>query len=47
LNQELVTYIVLGSYKRLKNLKLPSSNIFEEYLSANLSDESSLEKDLD
>tara|TARA_B100001063_G_scaffold226449_1_gene236063 strand:- start:288 stop:800 length:513 start_codon:yes stop_codon:yes gene_type:complete len=47
LNQELVTYIVLGSYKRLKNLKLPSSNIFEEYLSANFSDESSLEKDLD
>ena len=47
MNQELVTYIVLGSYKRLKNLKLPSSNIFEEYLSANFSDESSLEKDLD
>ena len=47
MNQELVTYIVLGSYERLKNLKLPSSNIFEEYLSANFSDESSLEKDLD
>ena len=47
MNQELVTYIVLGSYERLKNLKSPSSNIFEEYLSANFSDESSLEKDLD
>ena len=47
MNQELVTYIVLGSYERLKNLKLPSSNIFEEYLSANFSDESSLDKDLD
>lgn len=47
MNQELVTYIVLGSYERLKNLKLPSSNIFEEYISANFSDESSLEKDLD
>ena len=47
MNQELVTYIVLGSYERLKNLKSPPSNIFEEYLSANFSDESSLEKDLD
>ena len=47
MNQELVTYIVLGSYERLKNLKSPSSNILEEYLSANFSDESSLEKDLD
>ena len=47
MNQELVTYIVLGSYERLKNLKSPSSNIFEEYLSANFSDESSLEKNLD
>ena len=47
MNQELVTYIVLGSYERLKNLKLPSSNIFEEYLSAKFSDESFLERDLD
>ena len=47
MNQELVTYIVLGSYERLKNLKLPSSNKFEEYLSTRFSDKSSLEKDLD
>ena len=47
MNQELVTYIVLGSYERLKDLKLPSSNNSEQYLSAKFSDENSLEKDLD
>ena len=47
MNQELVTYIVLGSYERLKNLKLPSSNKLEEYLSTRFSDKNSLEKDLD
>jgi hypothetical protein len=47
LNQELVTYIVLGSYERLKNLKLPPSNNLEEYLSTRFSDVKNLEKDLD
>ena len=47
MNQELVTYIVLGSYERLKDLKLPSSNNSEQYLSAQFSHENSLEKDLD
>ena len=47
MNQELVTYIVLGSYERLKDLKLPSSNNSEQYLSAQFSHENSLEEDLD
>ena len=47
MNQELVTYKVLGSYERLKDLKLPSSNNSEQYLSAQFTDENSLEKDLD
>jgi hypothetical protein len=47
LSQELVTYIVLGSANRLKSLKLPSSNKFEEYLFANFSKNTTHEKTLD
>ncbi|MAU70399.1 MAG: hypothetical protein CMD40_04640 [Gammaproteobacteria bacterium] len=36
MNQELITYIVLGSPERLKGLKLPPSSNDEEYLLANL-----------
>tara|TARA_B100001113_G_scaffold75189_1_gene58645 strand:+ start:1454 stop:1972 length:519 start_codon:yes stop_codon:yes gene_type:complete len=47
LNQELVTYIVLGSYERLKGLKLPNSSKNEEFVLATLSDKASLEETLD
>jgi len=47
LSQGLVTYIVLGSEERLKTLKLPVSNIEEEYLFANFSNNVSCEKKLD
>ena len=47
MSQGLVTYIVLGSKERLKTLKLPVSNIEEEYLFANFSNNVSCEKKLD
>jgi len=47
LNQELVTYIVLGSESRLKNIKLPSANKYEEYLLANFSSNTSYQNQLD
>ena len=47
MSQGLVTYIVLGSDERLKTLKLPVSNIEEEYLFANFSNNVSCEKKLD
>ena len=47
MSQELVTYIVLGSANRLKKLKLPNSNKFEEYLFANFSENISYEKTID
>ena len=47
MSQGLVTYIVLGSEERLKTLKLPVSNIEEEYLFANFSNNVSCEKKLD
>jgi len=47
LSQELVTYIVLGSVNRLKNLKLPKSDIDSEYLRANLKEDEPFEKTLD
>jgi hypothetical protein len=47
LSQELVTYIVLGSYKRLKDLKLPVSSKKEEYLLANFLDDSCFEDVID
>ncbi len=47
MNQELVTYIVLGSYERLKGLKLPNSSKNEEFVLATLSDKASLEETLD
>tara|TARA_B100000965_G_C19576764_1_gene751672 strand:- start:494 stop:1006 length:513 start_codon:yes stop_codon:yes gene_type:complete len=47
LNQELVTYIVLGSNQRLKNLKTPSSSKMEEFLLANFNKKSQIEKSID
>jgi len=47
LNQELVTYIVLGSESRLKNIKLPLANKYEEYLLANFSSNTSFQNQLD
>ena len=47
MSQELVTYIVLGSASRLKSLKRPSSNKFEEYLFANFSKNIPYEKTID
>ena len=35
MSQELVTYIVLGSKTRLKNVKLPSANKYEEFILSN------------
>ena len=43
----LVTYIILGSEERLKNLKLPLSNKEEKYIFANFSNNISHEKILD
>ena len=47
MSQELITYIVLGSNKRLKGLKLPNSSKNEEYILANLSEKKSFEETLD
>ena len=47
MNQELVTYIVLGSESRLKNIKLPLTNKYEEYLLANFSSNASYQNQLD
>ena len=47
MNQELVTYIVLGSESRLKNIKLPLANKYEEYLLANFSSNASYQNQLD
>mgnify|MGYP005995391193 FL=1 len=47
MSQELVTYIVLGSESRLKNIKLPLANKYEEYLLANFSLETSYQNQLD
>ncbi len=47
MNQELVTYIVLGSNHRLQNLKIPSSTKMEEFLFANFNKKSQIEKSID
>ena len=46
MNQELITYIVLGSHKRLKGLKLPTSNHCEEFLSSNFKNKDTSETEL-
>jgi hypothetical protein len=47
LNQELVTYIILGSEERLKKVKIPQSNESEEYVPANFINKKDTQKDLD
>ena len=47
MNQELITYIVLGSHERLKGLKAPSSSSKEEYIFANFSENESFEESID
>mgnify|MGYP000016723655 FL=1 len=47
MSQELVTYIVLGSKTRLKNVKLPPANKYEEYILSNQTESLSSENDLD
>jgi hypothetical protein len=47
LNQELITYIVLGSHERLKGLKAPTSSSKEEYIFANFSENQSFEESID
>ena len=47
MSQELITYIVLGSYERLSGLKIPSLSDKEEYILANFTDNKLLEESLD
>ena len=47
MNQELVTYIILGSEERLKKVKIPQSNESEEYVPANFINKKDTQKDLD
>ena len=47
MNQELITYIVLGSYERLNGLKIPALSDKEEYIPANFINNKSLEESLD
>ena len=47
MSQELITYIVLGSYERLRGLKIPSLSDKEEYILANFTDNKLLEESLD
>ncbi|MDA7642171.1 hypothetical protein N8705_00490 [Gammaproteobacteria bacterium] len=47
MSQELVTYIVLGSKIRLKSIKLPPNNKYEEYLHLNFETKNDIEKNLD
>ena len=47
MNQELVTYIILGSEERLKKVKIPQSSETEEYVPANFINKKDTQKDLD
>ena len=47
MSRELVTYIILGSRDRLKNIKIPQSSSTEEYIPANLEINGNSEKKLD
>ena len=47
MSQELVTYIVLGSKSRLKGIKLPTNNKFEEYISLNFDSKHQILEKLD
>jgi len=47
LNQELVTYIILGSAERLNKVKIPQSNKAEEFIPANFINKKDIQKDID
>jgi hypothetical protein len=47
LSQELVTFIVLGSKARLRGVKLPSDNKYEEYIHLNFDHKKDIQKNLD
>tara|TARA_B100001094_G_C18012907_1_gene711010 strand:- start:72 stop:584 length:513 start_codon:yes stop_codon:yes gene_type:complete len=47
LSQELVTFIVLGSKSRLKGIKLPVNNKFEEFVASNFNPNTSYKDQLD
>ena len=47
MSQELITYIVLGSYERLRGLKVLSLSDQEEYILANFTNNKLLEESLD
>ena len=47
MSQELVPYIVLGSKSRLKGIKLPTNNKFEEYISSNFDSKHQILEKLD
>ena len=47
MNQELVTYIILGSAERLNKVKIPQSNKAEEFIPANFINKNDIQKDID
>ena len=47
MSQELVTFIVLGSKSRLKGIKLPDNNKFEEFIASNFDPDTSYKDQLD
>ena len=47
MSQELVTFIVLGSKSRLKGIKLPVNNKFEEFVASNFNPDNSYKDQLD
>ena len=47
MSQELVSYIVLGSKSRLKGIKLPANNKFEEYISLSFDSKNKILEKLD
>ena len=47
MNQELVTYIILGSAERLNKVKIPQSNKAEEFIPANFINKKDIQKDID
>jgi len=47
LSQELVTFIILGTSERLKNIKIPKSSKTEQYIAANFKQNKNIVADID
>ena len=47
MSQELITYIILGSHNRLKNLKTPALDKSEEYIFANFKNKNEIVSKID